>query len=231
MNQTGLDVTELTESSISASEVKPMWSEAWWGEHCGQFITRCESWRCKVWCVMFYRARRVCLVFCSLLCLISPAVQHQPPPTGDGHTMSCHPHMRHGPWGEGSTRGISPVTRTQIVTNGWTISCRVLSWRGVESVTDNLWCGHCTDHSSVTQTRQVWSVNLLSGSWWQIVLEIILWPDLHLLLFFPASECEHLTLHRGCQVIWHSDLRRMPSLSSDTRPRLPRLIFDLRMLA
>ena len=37
------------------------------------------------------------------------------------------------------------------------------------------------------------------------------------------SECGHLTLHPRCQVIWHSDLWRMPgwlswALSSDTRP-------------
>ena len=42
-------------------------------------------------------------------------------------------------------------------------------------------------------------------------------------IILPVSECGHLTLHPRCQVIWHSDLWRMPgwlswALSSDTRP-------------
>ena len=47
--------------------------------------------------------------------------------------------------------------------NQWMVvtSCRVLAWRGVESVTYNLWCGQRAGHSGVTQTRQVWSFNLL----------------------------------------------------------------------
>ena len=78
--------------------------------------------RCNVLC---FTARGVCLVFRSHLCLISPAVQHQPPPTCDGHT-TCHPHMRHGAWGEGSTCGISPVTRIQIY-NQWMVVTRVVT--------------------------------------------------------------------------------------------------------
>ena len=129
--------------------------------------------RCNVLC---FTARGVCLVFRSHLCLISPAVQHQPPPTWDGHT-TCHPHMRHGAWGEGSTCGISPVTRIQIESmNGCSrelsralvsaltrvvTNCRVTGCWERDSVTYNLWCGQRAGHSAVTQTRQVWSFNLL----------------------------------------------------------------------
>ena len=127
-----LDVTELTESSISASEVKPMWSEPDEVKRAASLSLGKASIgaRCNVLC---FTARGVCLVFRSHLCLISPAVKHQPPPTCDGHT-TCHPHMA---WGEGSTCGISPVTRIQIK-NQWMVvheSCHVLAWRGVESVT------------------------------------------------------------------------------------------------
>ena len=58
-----------------------------WGEQCGQFITR----RAEVRGVMCYVLQLgVCLVFRSLLCLISPAVQHQPPPTWSHHMSPTH---------------------------------------------------------------------------------------------------------------------------------------------
>ena len=76
-----------------------------WGEECGQFITR----RAEVQGVMCYVLQLgVCLVF--LLCLISPAEQHQPPPTPSTRrgshvvtpgTWEMSP--THETWGEGST--------------------------------------------------------------------------------------------------------------------------------
>ena len=136
-------------------------------------------WDLMRWAVRtVYHARRelevqgvMCYVLPVPVCLLSipqpplfdlsrcaaPAPAHR-----DGHLVTpCHTwDTGHG--ARGHTGDFSSHKNTN--SNEWFTSCRVLSWRGVESVTDNLWCGHCTGHSGVTQTRQVWSVNLLSGS-------------------------------------------------------------------
>ena len=215
MNQTskpGCDRTDRVINIGKWGETHVIWT--WWGEESGQFITRRGGARCNVLC---FTAQGVCLVFRSHLCLISPAVQHQPPPTCDGHT-TCHPHMRHGAWGEGSTCGISPVTRitntinewlSRVVTcsrdgvlRAWHIICDVVSelvtqvWRKQDR-SDHLIC--CIVTRSITWRQQT-------------VGQKKLWPMSRLassLLFtaiFLPSECGHLTLHLWCQVIWHSDL-------------------------
>lgn len=150
MNQTSLAMTARTESSISASEVKPRR----WGEECGQFITR----RAEVQGVMCYVLQLgVCLVF--LLCLISPAEQHQPPPTPStrrwSHVVTLWD-MRHVTHTWDTGRGVNMEISSHKNTNSELIT-QVVAWQGTESVTCNVWCGHYSDQSTVTQTRRVFS--------------------------------------------------------------------------